>query len=360
LKKVVEERGQDDVDAPILSETSRTPELGGFGLSRLLVLTCDWTAVYEQRRMKAAGIDHYGDNVRPMTISEPRRLEPDELLLQVCTAGVGNWDNIARTGGWNLGIAPPMALGVEAAGTVLAVGSSVQRARVGDALITHPVPLPDHGTWAERVIVAENTVARKPVWMPWLEAGGFPVPGLTAYQTVVSALQVEPGEWLLVHGAGGVTGSLIVTVAAELGARVIATAGPDATQRTLDAGAMHVVDYHHADWPRTVMVLTAQQGVAAAANAVRGQASVALQTVHPGGRLATITGDPPLERDGITVSNVYVRADGEQLQRVTNLLEQRQPRIPIAGIYGLEEAAQALSAVVESRLRGAAILEPQR
>ena len=310
--------------------------------------------------MRAAGIEHYGDSVRPMTIPEPRRLEPDELLLQVRTAGVANWDDIARTGGWELGITPPMALGVEAAGTVLAVGSSVQRAGVGDAIITHPVPLRDQGTWAEQVIVAEDTVARKPAWMTWPEAGAFPVPGLTAYQTLVSVLHVERGEWLLVHGASGVTGSIIVTVAAELGARVIATAGPDATRRMLDAGAMHVVDYHHPDWPHTVRGLTAQQGVAAAANAVPGQASVALQTVHPGGRLATITGDPPPERDGITVSDVYVRADGEQLQRVTTLLEQRQTRIRIAGIYGLEHAAQALSAVVESRLRGAAVLEPQR
>src|SRR5438309_3037640 len=141
--------------------------------------------------MRAAGIEHYGDSVRPITIAEPRRLEPDELLVQVRAAGVGNWDDIARTGGWDLGIAPPMALGVEAAGTVLAVGSSVQRAGVGDALITHPIPLRDQGTWAEQVIVAENTVARKPSWMTWPEAGAFPVPGLTAYQTSVSVLHVE-------------------------------------------------------------------------------------------------------------------------------------------------------------------------
>jgi NADPH:quinone reductase-like Zn-dependent oxidoreductase len=310
--------------------------------------------------MRAAGIEHFGDGVHPLLLPEPRHLEPDELLLQVRTAGVANWDDIARTGGWDLGITPPMALGVEAAGTVLAVGSSVQRAGVGDALITHPVPLRDQGTWAEQVIAAESTVARMPPWMTWPEAGAFPVPGLTAYQTSVSVLHVQPREWLLVHGASGVTGSLIVTVAAELGARVIATAGPEANQRMLDAGALHVVDYHQPDWPGMVWELTEQQGVAAVANAVPGQASVALQTVHPGGRLATITGDPPPERDGITVSDVYVRADGEQLQRVTTLLEQRRTRIRIAGVYGLEQVAQALSAVVDGHLRGAAILEPQR
>src|SRR5919199_2595758 len=194
--------------------------------------------------MRAAGIEHYGESVRPMTFPEPRRLEPDELLLQVRTAGVANWDDIARTGGWDLGIAPPMALGVEAAGTVLAVGSSVQRASVGDALITHPVPLRDQGTWAERVIVAESTIARRPAWLTWQEAAALPVPALTAYQALVPTLDVHRGEWVLVHGAGGVTGGLLVTVAAELGARVIATASPAASQRVLDAGAVHIADYH--------------------------------------------------------------------------------------------------------------------
>jgi NADPH:quinone reductase-like Zn-dependent oxidoreductase len=95
-------------------------------------------------------------------------------------------------------------------------------------------------------------------------------------------------------------------------------------------------------------------------NAVRGEASAALEAVQPGGRLATITGDPPPERDGITVSTVNVRADGEQLQMVAALLERRQARIHVGGVYALEEVAQALSAVVDGRIRGAAILEPER
>jgi NADPH:quinone reductase-like Zn-dependent oxidoreductase len=310
--------------------------------------------------MRAAGIEHYGDTVHPMNLPEPRHLEADEILLQVRAAGVANWDDIVRTGGWQVGIAPPMVLGVEAAGTILAVGSSAQTARVGDAVITHPVPLRANGTWAERVIVAESTVAGKPQWMTWQEAGALPVPALTAYQVLVPTLQVQPGEWVLVHGAGGVTGSLLVTVAAELGARVIATASPTANQRVLDAGALHTVDYHDSQWTSTVHDLTGGQGVAAAVNAVPGQASMALQAVQSGGRLATITGDPPAERDGITVTNFYVRADGEQLQTVVALLERRQARIHVGGVYALEEAAQALSAVVEGRMRGAAVLEPNR
>jgi NADPH:quinone reductase-like Zn-dependent oxidoreductase len=293
-----------------------------------------------------------------MDVPGPRPLEADEILLQVRAAGVANWDEFVRTGGWDVGIVPPMVLGVEAAGTVLAVGSSVHTAKVGDSLITHPVPLRDQGTWAERVIVAESTIAPKPAWMTWQEAGVLPVPALTAYQTLVPTLHVQRGEWVLVHGAGGVTGSLIVTVAAELGARVIATASPDANQRVQDAGAMHIVDYHDSCWTSTVRELTGGQGVAAAVNAVPGQARVALEAMHPGGRLATITGDPPPEREGITVSNVYVRADGEQLQTAVALLERRHARIPVGGVYALEQAAQALSAVVDGHVRGAAVLDP--
>ena len=310
--------------------------------------------------MRAAGIKRYGDQVHPMNVAKPRDLQADEILLRIRATGVGNWDNIVRTGGWDVGIAPPMALGTEAAGSVLAVGSSVQRATVGDSLITHPVPLRDQGTWAERVIVAESTIARKPLWMTWQEAGALPVPALTAYQVLVSTLQVQPGEWVLVHGAGGVTGSLLVTVAAELGARVIATASPTATKRVRDAGAMHDVDSHAPQWNSAVRAITEQQGVAAAVNAVPGEARVALEAVHPGGRLATITSDPPPEREGTTVSNVYVRADGEQLQAVVALLERRQTRIDVGGVYALEQAAEALSAVVEGRSRGAAVLDPDR
>jgi len=53
-----------------------------------------------------------------MELPGPGELRPDELLIEVRSAGAGNWDEIARTGGWDLGRQPPMALGVEAAGVV--------------------------------------------------------------------------------------------------------------------------------------------------------------------------------------------------------------------------------------------------
>src|ERR1700756_2447103 len=74
--------------------------------------------------MQVAGIRRIGARVEMIEVGEPRPLAADEVLLQVMAAGVGNWDEFVRTGGWDVGATPPMALGVEAAGTVLAAGQA--------------------------------------------------------------------------------------------------------------------------------------------------------------------------------------------------------------------------------------------
>src|SRR5579859_1726919 len=76
----------------------------------------------------------------------------EAVLLEVRAAGVANWDELGRTGGWDVGASPPMALGVEAAGTMLAAGQVVSGWVPGDAVMTHPVPLRHQGTWAPRLI----------------------------------------------------------------------------------------------------------------------------------------------------------------------------------------------------------------
>jgi NADPH:quinone reductase-like Zn-dependent oxidoreductase len=89
--------------------------------------------------MRAAGIDRLGGDVRLMTLPDPRPLAPDEVLIQVMVAGVGNWDEFARVGDWDIGQTPPMALGVEAARVVTAIGAQVSRWEPGDEVMTHAV-----------------------------------------------------------------------------------------------------------------------------------------------------------------------------------------------------------------------------
>lgn len=307
--------------------------------------------------MQVAGIRGAGARVEIIEVSEPRPLAPDEVLVEVAAAGVGNWDEFVRTGGWDVGGSLPMALGVEAAGTVLAVGDAVADWSPGDEVMTHPLPLRDQGTWAPQLVAPAALLARKPANVTWEAAAAFPVPALTAEQVLGEALDVRAGEQLLVHGAGGVTGGLLVALGALRGAQVIATAGPPSQRRVTAYGAQHVIDYHDRDWPEQVRAISGARGVPAAVNAVPGYAAHAIRAVADDGRLATITSDPPAEERGITVSNVYVRPDGDQLRTLAKHFADGKLAIPIASTYRLADAAAALAQTTRGA-GGAIILKP--
>src|SRR5689334_8236302 len=91
--------------------------------------------------MRGAGVREIGGPVEALDLPDPGPLAPDEVLIAVEAAGIGNWDEVVRTGGWDVGSTPPMALGVEAAGVVLAIGPAVTSFSVGDEVLTHPLPL---------------------------------------------------------------------------------------------------------------------------------------------------------------------------------------------------------------------------
>jgi NADPH:quinone reductase-like Zn-dependent oxidoreductase len=293
-------------------------------------------------------VDGFGAEIRLLDLPEPAP-RPGEVLLGVRAAGVGNWDEFVRTGGWDTGARPPMALGVEAAGVVEAVSAGVRGLRPGDAVTTHSLPA---GSWAEKFIAAADHVAPVPSGMPMAVAAALPVPALTADQAL-DAVTVRPGQTVLVHGAGGVTGGVLVALAARRGARVIATAGR--ADRLLALGAVQVLDYHEPDWPERVRALT-NGGVEAAVNAARAGSADAVRAVRDGGRLATITADlPPAER-GIALSDIVVVPDGARLARLIPLLA--PDAVTVAASYPLAEAAAAMARLGQGTHGAAVVLEP--
>jgi len=294
--------------------------------------------------MRVAGISALGEPVEIFEVDELAAPAEDEVLIDVVAAGIGNWDELVRIGSWKVGGPAPMALGTEAAGTVAAAGPGVAELREGDEVMTHPLPLRHHGTWAGRVLAPAAAVAARPSETSWEASAAFPIPALTAAQAVDEALEVESGSWLVVNGAGGVTGGLLVQLAVARGARVIATASAGKAERIRGYGASEVLDYH-GDWPALAREIT-HGGAPKAVNAARGQAATTLQAVVDGGRLATITGDPPREERGIAVSDLYVRPDGRQLSALAELLGRGTLTVPIASVRPLEDAARALREVV--------------
>jgi len=297
--------------------------------------------------MRAAGVERIGSAIQPLELPEPRPPRAGEVLLEVRASGVGNWDEFIRTGGWDTGARPPMALGVETAGLVAAVGAGAGQLRPGDAVTTHSLPA---GSWAEQFTAAAHHVAPVPAGMPMTVAAALPVPALTADQAL-DAVAVRPGETVLIHGAGGVTGGVLVRLAAYRGARVIATAGRDERPRAL--GAAYVLDYHEPGWPQRVR---AMGGADAAVNAAPSGSADAVRAVRDGGRLATITADlPPAER-GIALSDIVVVPDGARLARLVPLLAVGV--ITVGASFPLAEAAAAMARLHRGTHGEAVVLEP--
>src|SRR3954447_2116305 len=141
--------------------------------------------------MRVAGITALGAPVEIFEVDEPATPTAGEVLIDVVAAGIGNWDELVRIGSWQIGGPAPMALGTEAAGTVAAAGSGVTELREGDAVMTHPLPLRRHGTWAERVLAPAATVAARPPEASWEAGAAFPIPALTAAQAL-DAVYVRP------------------------------------------------------------------------------------------------------------------------------------------------------------------------
>jgi NADPH:quinone reductase-like Zn-dependent oxidoreductase len=183
------------------------------------------------------------------------------------------------------------------------------------------------------------------------------VPALTADQALSEVVPAPSGESVLVHGAGGVTRGLVVQLAIMRGATVVATAGPGSAARVRGYGATAVFDYHDPGWPARVREAShGGRGVGAAVNTARGGAAAAIEAVADGGRLATITGDPPRTERGVTVTDVYVRADGARLAALVAALADGMLSLHLGATVPLAEAAAALQTASAGRASGATVL----
>ncbi|MEU5647513.1 NADP-dependent oxidoreductase [Streptomyces milbemycinicus] len=247
-------------------------------------------------------------DVALLELPEPSSPGPGQILVAVEAAGVGPWDELLNGAGWDVGLRPPAALGVEGAGKVLAVGAGVTGFAVGDRVLAHEAPLPGgSGFWAERVLINADHAAACPPGLDAVHAAALPVNGLTALQAL-EKLDLSRGQRLLITNGGGATGALAIQLAAAKGIEVTATASTAAAERLLGLGAMEVVDYHHPNWPAKV-----RGGFDAALIIATSTVDAAVPLVRDGGRLCSLTSDAPPEERGITSWDLYVEPNAAQL-----------------------------------------------
>lgn len=171
------------------------------------------------RALQVTGLlpDHAGAALADLPVPEPG---PDEVRVRVRGAAVNFPDLLMTRGAYQLKPDLPFVSGLEFSGEVDAVGPGVTGWRAGDAVVGGN----RFGAMAEYCIVPVGALRRKPDALGWEEAAAYPAAYLTAWVALVRCARVEPGEWVLVHGAAGGVGLATVDLARTLGARVIAAA----------------------------------------------------------------------------------------------------------------------------------------
>ncbi len=299
--------------------------------------------------MKACGVSGADGDVVLLELPDPPSPGPGQILVTVEAAGVGAWDRLLN-GGWDVGLRPPAALGVEGAGRVRAVGFDVDEFAIGDRVLAHEAPLPGaSGFWAERVLLTAVHAAPCPSGLQPVEAAALPVNGLTAWQALAT-LGLGRGQRLLITNGAGNTGSLAIQLAAAMGVDVTATASASATDRLRGLGAAQVVDYHDPNWADQV-----RGRFDAALIAASGTAGAAMPLVRDGGRLCSLTSDAPPPERGITSTNLYVRPDAAQLARLAAQLNEGTLRLAPEPLP-LREGPAAFARVAAGRTGGTKIV----
>lgn len=182
------------------------------------------------------------ENGGPEVLEPAERPDPEpgpgEVLIDVAASGVNFIDVYFRRGAYPQEL--PYVPGVEAAGTVAALGEGVPGFSVGDRVAWADLP----GGYAERAAVPAARVVPVPDCVSLDDAAATLLQGMTAHYLTHSTYAVQPGDTVLVHAAAGGMGLLLTQMATKRGARVIGTAStPEKEKLAREAGADLVIGY---------------------------------------------------------------------------------------------------------------------
>ncbi|MGW9827958.1 NADPH:quinone reductase-like Zn-dependent oxidoreductase [Brevibacterium pityocampae] len=272
-----------------------------------------------------------------------------QLAIEVRAAGVNPADWKIREGQLGRKWPLPAPMGREAAGVVTAIGEGVEGFAVGDEVLGAVAS--GHGGLAEHTILdAANTVA-KPEEISWADAATLPVAGATAYD-VTHQIELEPGQILLIIGAGGGVGRMAAQIGAVHEFRVLGIAGAD-KRETVEATGAEFIEAGSgiADRVRAI----APGGVDLIVDIVGGEALHAVAgTVKDPSRIIT-TADPETARQ---LGGASVERTGEALAKITDVVKYEVVDPHVTGRFNLDDAGKALAAVEAGHTEGKVIVEP--
>ncbi|MFI8823552.1 NADP-dependent oxidoreductase [Streptomyces sp. NPDC053431] len=277
----------------------------------------------------------------------------NEVLVRVRAAGVNPVDWKTRASGALVEWGDVPVVGWDVSGTVEAVGPGVGVFRPGDEVFGMPLFPRQAGGYAEYVVAPARHLARKPASLTHVEAAALPLAALTAWQALVDAADVRPGERVLVHAAAGGVGHFAVQIAKARGAYVIGTASAAKHDLVRELGADEVIDYRA---ERFEEVVSDVDVVLDGLGGETGERS--LKVLRAGGRLVTLPGpdDVPAAHDEVRALWVLVEPDHLGLREIAALVDRGSLRPVVDTVLPLAEAAKAHEIGERGRTTGKIVL----
>ena len=285
-----------------------------------------------------------------LTRPEPR---PTEVLVRVRAVGINPVDTSIRSGAWPLLGQPPFVLGWDISGIVEEVGAGVTRFRPGDEVYGMPSFPRAVGGYAEFVSASSRQLASKPAKLDHPHAAALPLAGLTAWQGLVDAAQLQAGQRVLVHGGGGGVGHIAVQIAKARGAHVTATASLAKHSFVRALGADEVIDYRKVDFADAIGELDVVFDLIGG-----GYGERSLRTLRPGGVLVTAV-DPinadlagEAELAGVRFAGIIVEPDHVGLEALAGLVDDGRLAVHLERTFAFDDIAEAHRLVEAGHLTG--------
>jgi len=322
--------------------------------------------------MKAIRVHEFGgpEKLRYEEVPTPTP-GAEEALVRIEAIGLNYIDTYHRTGLYKMPL--PFTPGVEAAGVVAAVGSTVRDLQVGDRVAYTGVP----GAYAEYAVVPAVRLVKLPEGVDAKTAAAALLQGMTAHYLTHTTYPLKPGDTILVHAAAGGVGLLLVQMAKQLGARVFGTVSTEAkAQLAKEAGADAVILYTEQDFEAEVKRLTNGQGVNVVYDSVgKTTFEKSLNVLRPRGYLVLFgqSSGPVPPFDPIVLSNKgslfltrptlahYTLTREELLQRAGDVLgwvKSGRLKLRIEQTFPLAEAAEAHRRLEGRQTTGKVLLIP--
>jgi NADPH2:quinone reductase len=197
-------------------------------------------------------------------VQRPRIRNDTDILVRVRAAGINpaDWQMRELGGGFNRENGQVVVLGIDGVGVIEEVGSAIHHLKSGDEVwYVDGGYTGNFGSYAEFKVLNGNRAALKPRSLNFVQAAGLPVAALTAWEAVYGKANINPGDFVLIHGGAGGLGHLAIQLARARGARVATTVSSDAKAAFVNAlGAELIINYRYENVLERLEQWTGKQG----------------------------------------------------------------------------------------------------